>query len=70
MVFPQLKWPLGQDLYPCIPQGLQDNISVLSIVTDRSDKGPNPKAGVVEQKKAVTGAFIAEQICKGPESLT
>ena len=37
---------------------------------DWSEIGPNPNAGVVEQKNAVTGAFIAEQICKGPESFT
>ena len=70
MVLPQLKWPFGHDLYPCSPQGLQANATLLSTVVDWSDNGPNPKAGVVEQKKAVTGAFIAEQICNGPESLT
>lgn len=70
MLFPQLKCLSGHDLYPCSPQGLHANFSWLSIITDWSDKGPNPKSGVVEQKKAVTGAFIAEQICKGPESFT
>ena len=70
MLVPQLKCPLGQDLYPCNPQGLQVNAILLSTIVDWSDKGPNPKAGVVEQKKAVTGAFIAEQMCNGPESLT
>ena len=37
---------------------------------ESSDKGPNPNAGIVEQKKAVTGAFMAEAMCKGPESFT
>lgn len=35
-----------------------------------SESGPNPKDGTVEQKTAVTGAFIAEAKCMGAESLT
>ncbi len=29
------------------------------------DKGPKPNSGTVEQKTAVTGAFIADAICNG-----
>lgn len=39
-------------------------------MTASSDKGPNPKAGTVEQNIAVTGAFIALAKCKGALSLT
>jgi hypothetical protein len=41
-----------------------------SITSDLSDKGPNPNAGTVEQKNAVTLALTAEAKCKGPESFT
>jgi hypothetical protein len=35
-----------------------------------SDSGPKPNSGTVEQKKALTGALVADAKCKGPESLT
>jgi hypothetical protein len=35
-----------------------------------SERGPKPKAGIVEQKIATVGTFNAEQRCIGPESLT
>jgi hypothetical protein len=41
-----------------------------SEILESSDKGPKPNRGEVEQKKAVTGAFIAEAKCNGPESFT
>jgi len=65
-----LKWPLGHCLYPCKPQGRQSSFSVVSKTKDSSDKGPNPKAGTVEQNIAATGALTAEAKCKGAESLT
>tara|TARA_B100000614_G_C14444149_1_gene451518 strand:- start:60 stop:170 length:111 start_codon:yes stop_codon:yes gene_type:complete len=34
------------------------------------DNGPKPKDGIVEQKTALVGAFIAEAMCIGAESLT
>ena len=65
-----LKWPFGQLLYPCKPQGRQSSFSVVSKTNDLSDTGPKPKAGTVEQNIAATGAFMAEAKCKGAESLT
>ena len=67
---PHLKCPFGQDLNPCNPQGLQSSFSVVSLISKSSDKGPKPNEGMVEQKKAVIGAFIAEAKCNGPESFT
>ena len=69
MPFPHLKCPFGQVLNPCKPHGLQSK-SETSWISESSESGPKPNCGTVEQKKAVTGAFIAEAICKGPESLT
>jgi hypothetical protein len=37
---------------------------------DVSERGPKPKAGTVEQKIAVTGAFTAEARWSGAESFT
>ena len=64
-----LKWPCGQDLYPCNPQGRQLS-PFTSIMVCCMDRGPNPNAGTVLQKNAVTGASMDEQMCKGAESLT
>ena len=52
-------------MYPCKPQGRQSSFSVVSKTKDSSDKGPNPKAGTVEQNIAATGALTAEAKCKG-----
>ena len=53
-----------------MPPGRQHTSSFACAMSESSDKGPKPKDGVVDQKKAVTGAFIAEHKCKGPESFT
>ena len=63
-----LKCPLGQALYPCNPQGRQSRATFVSTINDLSDKGPKPKAGMVEQKTAVTGALTADAMCIGAES--
>ena len=70
MVSAHLKWPCGQDLKPCSPHGRQVNGSVVSTMKLRSDSGPKPKSGTVEQKMAVTGALTAEARCRGAESFT
>ena len=48
----------------------QTHNNFTSMTVESSDKGPNPKSGVVEQKNALTGAFPADAMCNGPESLT
>ncbi len=70
MVRAHLKCFSGHDLKPCNPQGLQLSVSTVSIIAEFSESGPKPKAGTVEQKIAVTGAFIAEAKCCGAESFT
>lgn len=70
MVRAHLKCCCGQALCPCNPQGRQFKFSVVSITNDLSDKGVKPKAGTVEQKTAVTGAFTADAKCRGAESFT
>ncbi len=66
---PHLKFPFGQALCPCKPQGLQSN-PLTSFKVRSSDKGPNPNSGTVEQKKAVTFAFTEEAKCNGALSFT
>ena len=43
-----------------MPHGLQSRSSSVSITKESSDKGVYPRAGTVEQKIALTGAFTAE----------
>jgi len=61
---------LGQADLPCNPQGLQLGDGSASTTIEISDSGPKPKAGMVEQKTATTGAFIAEHKCSGALSFT
>ena len=65
-----LKFFLRHDLWPWQPQGRQFNCSFVCTIKLLLLKGPNPYSGVVEQKTAVTGAFIAEVKCMGAESFT
>lgn len=65
-----LKCPFGQLLYPCSPHGRQSKYSAVSTTRPFSRSGPKPKAGTVLQNTAVTGAFIAEAMCKGALSFT
>jgi len=52
-----------------MPQGLQFKLET-SKTYEFSERGPNPKSGVVEQKNAETGAFMADAKCNGALSLT
>jgi hypothetical protein len=65
-----LKCFSGHDLKPCKPQGRHERISSVSITTESSESGPNPKAGTVEQNIEVKGALTAEAKCCGAESFT
>ena len=53
-----------------MPQGLQESCCLVSTINDLADNGPNPNAGMVEQKIATTGALTAEAKCIGAESFT
>ena len=60
MVIAHLKCFSGHFFLPCNPQGRQSSFSNDSTIAESSDKGPNPKAGIVEQNTAVTGAFTED----------
>ena len=70
MLSAQAKWPFGHFEYPCNPHGRQESAWLVSIILLLSDRGVKPKAGMVEQKMAVTGALTEEARCMGAESLT
>jgi len=53
-----------------MPQGRQSSFVETSKTSLLVLSGPKPKLGIVEQKNAFTGAFMALQICNGAESLT
>lgn len=68
MVSAHLKCPSGHCLWPCKPQGRQASVSVVSTTCACGRTGPNPNCGMVEQNRAVSGAFMAEAKCSGAES--
>ncbi len=49
--------------------GMNGALDCIIQIFTSSDKGPKPKSVTVEQKTAVTGAFIADAMCKVAESL-
>ena len=66
---PHAKCPKGQEVFPCTPHGRHGSDSADSTTRERSESGPKPKAGTVEQYTATVGALTAEARCKGPLSL-
>lgn len=66
----QSKWPFGQSLKPCSPQGRQGRDSLIWIIRLKLESGPKPNCGMVEQNIAATGASMADARCSGAESFT
>eukprot|EP00831_Metopus_contortus_P003637 TRINITY_DN11344_c0_g4_i1.p1 TRINITY_DN11344_c0_g4~~TRINITY_DN11344_c0_g4_i1.p1 ORF type:complete len:315 (+),score=54.65 TRINITY_DN11344_c0_g4_i1:51-995(+) len=65
--FMHWKWPLGQTLGPCRPQGRQSKS--VSMTWAFSPRGKNPKALTVGPNKATRGVPWVQARCMGPESL-